>query len=97
MLGATNRFFQGWMMNPKAIEQNREYHRFVTSGFIHADYMHLFFNMYTLYNFGGFIEQIFIQKFDNDPRIGSIAYVIFYVIAIVAADIPTFIKTPKRQ
>jgi membrane associated rhomboid family serine protease len=87
--------FHSWMMNPKAIDQNREYHRFITSGFIHADYMHLFFNMFTLYNFGGFIEQIFIQKFDNDPRIGSIAYVIFYVVAIVVADLSTFIKHRK--
>jgi membrane associated rhomboid family serine protease len=84
--------FQGWMMNPAAIEKNREYHRFITSGFIHADYMHLFFNMFTLYSFGGFIEQIFIQKFDNDPFIGSVAYIVFYVVAIVAADISTFIK-----
>ncbi len=85
----------GWMMNPKAIDQNREYHRFITSGFIHADFMHLFFNMFTLYSFGGLIEQVFTQKFDNDPRIGSVAYVIFYIIAIVAADIPTFIKHRK--
>ncbi len=84
--------FQGWMMNPKAIDQNREYHRFVTSGFIHADYMHLFFNMFTLYNFGDFVEQVFIDKFNNDQRIGSVAYVIFYIVAIIAADISTFLK-----
>ena len=84
-----------WMMNPKAIDRNREYHRFVTSGFVHADFMHLFFNMFTLYSFGDFIEQIFIQKFDNDPRLGSVAYVIFYVVAIVVSDLSTFFKHRK--
>ncbi len=84
-----------WMMNPKAIDRNREYHRFVTSGFVHADFMHLFFNMFTLYSFGDFIEQVFIQKFDNDPRLGSVAYVIFYVVAIVVSDLPTFFKHRK--
>lgn len=84
-----------WMMNPKAIDRNREYHRFVTSGFVHADFMHLFFNMFTLYSFGDFIEQVFIQKFDNDPRLGSVAYVIFYVVAIVVSDLSTFFKHRK--
>ena len=84
--------FQGWMMNPRAIEHNRQYHRLITSGFIHADYMHLFFNMFTLYSLGRIVEQIFIQKFDNDPLLGSVAYIVFYIIAIIASDIPTFLK-----
>jgi membrane associated rhomboid family serine protease len=87
--------FHAWMMNPKAIDRNKEYHRFITSGFIHADYMHLFFNMYTLYSFGGFIEQVFIERFDNDPRIGSVMYVLFYVVAIVASDLFTFFDHRK--
>ena len=38
---------------------NREYHRMLTSGFIHADMGHLVFNMYSLYSFGSYIEQYF--------------------------------------
>ena len=37
---------------PRRMDSPSEYHRFLTSGFIHADYMHLFFNMYALYLFG---------------------------------------------
>jgi membrane associated rhomboid family serine protease len=51
--------------------------------------------MFTLYSFGDFIEQIFIQKFDNDPRLGSIAYIIFYIVAIIVSDLPTFFKHRK--
>ncbi|WP_305953144.1 MULTISPECIES: rhomboid family intramembrane serine protease [Emticicia] len=87
-------FLENWLMHPYAVERRKEYHRFITSGFVHADYMHLFFNMYTLYSFGEFMEQVFIQRFD-DPKIGSVAYVLFYVIAIVVSDLPTFVKHRK--
>lgn len=60
--------------------------RFVTHGFIHADAMHLLFNMFTLYFFGRIIERFYISKF------GSLGFVAFYVLAIIAAIIPTFLK-----
>jgi membrane associated rhomboid family serine protease len=41
---------------PFQMKDRSEWHRFVTSGLIHADYMHLFFNMFTLYFFGRNIE-----------------------------------------
>jgi len=37
----------------------REYYRMVSSGFIHADWPHLLFNMFSLYSFGRWIEQLF--------------------------------------
>ena len=33
-----------------------EYYRLLSAGFLHGDYMHLAFNMYALYGFGGFVE-----------------------------------------
>lgn len=60
--------------------------RFITHGFIHADAMHLLFNMFTLYFFGRIIERFYISKF------GSLGFVSFYVLAIIAAIIPTFLK-----
>lgn len=60
--------------------------RFITHGFIHADAMHLLFNMFTLYFFGRIIERFYISKF------GSLGFVAFYVLAIIAAIIPTFLK-----
>lgn len=60
--------------------------RFIAHGFIHADAMHLLFNMFTLYFFGRIIERFYISKF------GSLGFVAFYVLAIIAAIIPTFLK-----
>jgi membrane associated rhomboid family serine protease len=36
-----------------------EYYRWLTSGFLHGDVMHLAFNMITLYFFGRIVEQWF--------------------------------------
>ena len=37
--------------------KQREWHRMVTSGFLHGGCIHLFFYMYVLFMFGGFVEQ----------------------------------------
>ncbi len=84
-----NDILYGWMLNPPAIDRG-QYYRFVTSGFIHADFMHLFFNMFTLYNFGGFIESVLQNKFGLE--IGRAAYLVFYIVAIIVSDIPSYFK-----
>ncbi|MER8145820.1 rhomboid family intramembrane serine protease, partial [Acinetobacter baumannii] len=43
---------------PPAIDRQRQWDRLVTHGFVHADWMHLLFNMITLYFFGRVIEQV---------------------------------------
>ena len=77
------------MLNPYKIVRDNEYFRFITSGFIHGGWMHLFFNMFTLYLFGSMLEGIFNYELGS---FGSYFYVLFYIVAIVVADIPTFIK-----
>ena len=77
------------MLNPYQITRNNQYYRFITSGFIHGGWMHLFFNMFTLYLFGSLLEPIFQMSLGS---MGSWYYVGFYLAAIVVADIPTFIK-----
>lgn len=60
--------------------------RFVTHGFIHADGMHLLFNMFTFYFFGSIIEAFYRQYF------GGAGFVLFYLAAIVVAMIPSYVK-----
>lgn len=82
-----NRTFMGRLVfDPISIKRFKQYDRFVTHGFIHADGMHLFFNMFTLYFFGRVIERFYITQF------GSLGFVGFYVLAVVAAIIPTYLK-----
>jgi membrane associated rhomboid family serine protease len=77
------------MFNPYAVRNRREYYRFITSGFIHQDYIHLFFNMFTLYFFGSMIEQVYGYIFGD---LGWVLYVAMYLIAIVVADFSTYMK-----
>jgi membrane associated rhomboid family serine protease len=76
------------IMWPYGVKRNRQYYRFITSGFIHADYMHLFFNMFTLYFFGRVIE----LYFSGYELGGKIAYLLLYAAALVISDLPTYLK-----
>jgi membrane associated rhomboid family serine protease len=71
---------------PPAIDRRREYDRLLTHGFIHADVMHLAFNMITLYSFGGVMEAYF------GDRITPVGYLLFYLSAVVIAILPTYTR-----
>ncbi len=43
--------FQKYKFEVVAIQRRKEYIRLLSAGFLHADFMHLFFNMLTLYFF----------------------------------------------
>jgi membrane associated rhomboid family serine protease len=74
-------------MAPYLVKNKKQFYRFITSGFVHADLQHLFFNMFTLYFFGRVIEEAFDTLFNS-----KIYYLLFYFLALVASDIPTYIK-----
>jgi membrane associated rhomboid family serine protease len=86
--------FDKWTMNPYLIHKKRQYYRFITSGFIHANYLHLIFNMLTLYFFGERVEYIFNSIFKGA---GSWMYILLYLFAIIASDIPTFFKKKNQS
>lgn len=74
------------IMNPYQVFRRKEYWRLLTSGFIHGDYIHLGFNMFTFYYFGRTIEQVFRMALGDA---GAIIYVLFYLSAIVISDLPS--------
>lgn len=78
-----------FMMNPYRIHRNREYYRFITSGFIHNDHMHLLLNMFSFYFFGLAVERVFGYVFGDA---GSIYFIVLYLLAIVISDLPSYQK-----
>jgi membrane associated rhomboid family serine protease len=66
------------MFNAYAIKHNKEWYRFFSSGLIHGDYMHLGFNMYAFWMFGGFVERAFLYMFDAKS-------VFFFILLYVGA------------
>ncbi|MEX0965692.1 MAG: rhomboid family intramembrane serine protease [Bacteroidia bacterium] len=77
------------IFNPYQIQQRNEYYRFLTSGFLHANWMHLIFNMLVLYWFGANVEFEFFRHFDEK---GNLLYILLYLLAIVCSSIFTFFK-----
>ncbi|MDH5608476.1 MAG: rhomboid family intramembrane serine protease [Cyclobacteriaceae bacterium] len=74
-----------FMMNPYQMATRNEYWRLLTSGFIHSNYTHLGFNMFTLFFFGGVVEQLFAME--KGPS-ASLFFLVFYLSAIVISDLP---------
>lgn len=81
--------FAKLMMNPYDISHRKQYYRFITSGFIHKDHMHLLLNMFSFYFFGLAVERVFAVLFGES---GAIYFVVLYLAAIVVSDLPTFFK-----
>ncbi|MFL9833061.1 rhomboid family intramembrane serine protease [Chryseobacterium terrae] len=69
--------FEKYKFNVGAIQHRKEYVRIISSGFLHADIMHLLFNMMTLYFFGPVILQGF----------GNIGFLIIYFGSILLGNI----------
>lgn len=76
------------IMWPYGVKRYNQFYRFITSGFIHADYVHLFFNMFTLFFFGQVVE----QYFKGLELGGAIAYLALYFLGLIASDLPTYLK-----
>jgi membrane associated rhomboid family serine protease len=69
-----------------AVTRRGELHRLVSYGFIHADGMHLLFNMITLYFFGGAVERIYARSF------GSFGFIAFYLGALLVSILPSYLQ-----
>jgi membrane associated rhomboid family serine protease len=82
----------GLYSSPKIIERNlfrpywlvrkQQYETVLTSGFVHADLMHLIFNMVTYYFFA----------FRLEDRIGGVQFGSLYVIGLLASHAGTYFK-----
>jgi membrane associated rhomboid family serine protease len=70
---------------PPAIERQREYHRLVTYGFVHADFQHLLFNMLTLFFFGRYMEDFYAE------HLGTLGFLVFYLGGLVVSILPSYL------
>lgn len=73
---------------PYRMVRYNEWHRLVSSAFIHADYMHLAFNMLALYSLGSAVEYYFKLIFQD---LGGVYYALLFFISAAVADLPNLI------
>jgi len=77
------------MLNTYATFHQKQLGRLITSGFVHNNGIHLFMNLFTLYFFGGAVENIFNLYFGSS---GDFLYIILFLSAVVIANLPTLFK-----
>lgn len=69
--------FEKYKFNVGAIAHRKEYIRLISSAFLHADFMHLFFNMLSLYFFQGVVVHFF----------GEIGFLIIYFGSMILGNV----------
>lgn len=72
---------------PRKMHNPAEYYRLLTSGFIHADWNHLLFNMFTLYSFGRVVEAWGV----------GITLIILFCTGVIVASLPSFLKNRQNN
>lgn len=78
--------FEKYLFSAYAAHHYKQYYRLFTHAFLHGDYMHLAFNMYALYLFGGMLEEAFSQYLFGSK--GPYLYAALYLGGIIFSSLP---------
>ncbi|RYM33314.1 rhomboid family intramembrane serine protease [Brumimicrobium glaciale] len=79
-----------WIFYPFKVKRENEFYRIISHIFIHGDTMHLIFNMFVLFSFGGIMEFIFSSYFG--VGLGSLHFVLLYFLGGLAASIWPYLR-----
>lgn len=78
--------FEKYKFNVSSIKYKKEYIRFLSAGFLHADWGHLFFNMLTLYFFGPIVLEVFNVS----------GFLLIYLCSIILGNLFSFYLYQKQ-
>lgn len=78
-----------WILNPYLVHHRQQWWRMISSGFIHADFLHLFFNIFAFYGFGMAVEQYYSAVFSSH---GTLYFLILYLGGVIVANAPSLAK-----
>ncbi len=76
---------------PAGMDNPNEYYRLLSCGFIHADYMHLAFNMLALYMFGQQVEAYY--SYIGHAQL----FPVLYLTGIIASSLPSYAKQKNNS
>ena len=82
------------ILNPYRTIHNTEFHRMLSSGFLHANFGHLLFNMLAFYSFGLAVENYYNIY---SVQYGIYLYTAMYLGGIIFANISTVIKFRNKS
>lgn len=81
--------FDKMKFNASHISNSREWYRFFTYGFIHADTIHLMVNMFVLWSFGGYLLEAFSVIHGN---FGNLYFLGLYFPAIAFSSFSSYLR-----
>jgi membrane associated rhomboid family serine protease len=70
------------ILQPYNVYRGKYVYTLITSGFIHADWMHLLFNMMTFYFFA----------FQLEATLGHWQFALLYMVSLILSDLPSVVK-----
>ncbi len=79
------------MFNAYAIKHHKEWYRFFSGGLIHADWTHLFFNMFSLFMIGKHVESYYSDFYVFGSK-GPLFYILLYVGGLFMSSVYSFEK-----
>jgi membrane associated rhomboid family serine protease len=83
IIGLSSRKFIAWtVLRPYSIAHGSGYPTLLTSGFVHADLMHLLFNLFTFYAFAPSLER----------TIGTPQFLVLYFCGLLISGVGTVFK-----
>jgi membrane associated rhomboid family serine protease len=81
---------ESWIMEPYVMARNGQWYRLLTSGFLHADWSHLLFNMFAFYSFSPVVLSTLAQGYGLGVGLGL--FLLLYLGGIFVSDLPTYFK-----
>ena len=80
-------------LKPYAIFRQGQWERLVTHGFVHADYTHLLVNMFVLWSFGSYVQQLFrLIRQSGEGMSPDLNYLLLYFGGMIAASLYDLFK-----
>lgn len=78
---------------PYLIQRKKQYFRFISHTFVHADWIHLIVNMLVFFSFGNYVERELANIQDHASLLsGNVVFLLLYFGGAIIASIPTFLK-----
>jgi membrane associated rhomboid family serine protease len=81
--------FQKLKFNAYDVKHSNQWYRFFSYGFLHANWIHLFINMFVLLSFGEFVEKRFHMVF---PDKYILYYPLLYLGGLLISIVPAYGK-----
>ena len=94
---SNDELMESWILRPYRMARHPgQLYRFLTSGFLHADWGHLLFNMIAFYSFGVLVLDVLVNGTGGLDGFGAtggiLCFLLLYLGGIIVSDIPTYFR-----